>query len=935
MSKNRNRRHASSSVVTAEVMPDPKAVVANALAQAQTTIAQVQNDLASAIGLGGGMIPSGFPQNQGNPLSEQVSQPTTIFKNLRWYLVSNMRQVLSEAYVELGLVQAIVDLPVDDGLRGGIEIKSQQLSEEQIQELLVSLDRDNDLVTAGQAAKWNRLFGGAGIIVLTDQDPEEPLDLKTIDKNTPLEFRAADMWELFWDKQNTEGYDPTIQEESFETYNYYGEPIHKSRVMRLKGIEAPSFIRPRLRGWGFSVVEILVRSINQYLKATDLAFEVLDEFKVDVYKIKNLTGSLFSDAGERAIQRRVQLANYQKNYQNAITMDSEDDWDHKQLSFAGLGDAMLQIRMQVASDMRMPLTKLFGISAAGFNSGEDDIEVYNAMVESQVRNKLKYDLLRICEIKCQKLFGMIPDDMTLAFKPLRVMSAEQEENVKNAKFARLLQALQAGQIDQKTFKDAINKENLLGVTLDTSQDTLDDAVEDGEGEDTDDEGAGRADSEKPKAAGAGGAPKGLAKASVVKSKEAPQAKTQNADKFDESKHPRADDGKFGKGGGSDHVAAQKKAVAEARETGALRYKEPTQAEKDADFEKAIAKLKPHEQEYERDKRVIMATEFKTRAEASAALAVAQDKYEKAKGGGAADKGKSGGAEMKAFKEKYPAHSGDTFESKGTKDEATAKARKLREEGIHATIAHMEGPKTGAKSKYFVMVPEGKGDEAAPESKVKTPKPESLPEAGKKVDGREIMEGAVPNLDSIGSTLDDYEVLPGIKEISTDLFTYTPPYSASEMKRTKELAEKIKASGVIAPLIVVNDSEGYYVLEGGHRFDALSMLGAKSFPCVVVKDIASLESAEKTENAPAVMPKQFNGFERALRSVNSAAFDRASYAADGGDDWIDKRREELFSGDKAQDKALWRKAEEASSAALGAVRWQFVVWAYKKAGGSFH
>ena len=47
-----------------------------------------------------------------------------------------------------------------------------------------------------------------------------------------------------------EGYDAEIQSEEFEYYNYYSEVVHKSRVLKLKGIEAPSFIRPRLRGWG-------------------------------------------------------------------------------------------------------------------------------------------------------------------------------------------------------------------------------------------------------------------------------------------------------------------------------------------------------------------------------------------------------------------------------------------------------------------------------------------------------------------------------------------------------------------------------------------------------------------------------------------------------------------------------------------------------------
>lgn len=465
--------------------------------QKKSTKNSVKNGLGEALGIGGGVNPIGFPGNQGSPFTPTIEGSDTLFKNMRWYFISNMRQLLCQAYVELGLVQTIVDVPVDDGLRGGVMIKSKQLEEEQLEQLQNSLDRDDDLNVAAQAAKWNRLFGGAGILILTDQDPEEPLNISAITSDTPVEFRAADMWELFWDEQNTEGYDPSVQSENFEYYSYYGERVHKSRVMRLKGLMAPAFLRPKLRGWGFSVVEALVRSINQYLKATDLAFEVLDEFKVDVFKIKNLVNSLMSAQGEEAIRRRVAMANWQKNYQNALTMDSEDDWDHKQLSFAGLGDAMKEIRMQVAADMRMPMTKLFGISAAGFNSGEDDIEVYNAMVESQVRNKLKYDILRMIEIKCQKLFGMIPDDLSIEFKPLRVMSSEQEENVKTQKFARLIQAKQAGEISSKEFREGCNKSELFDISLDMDESLIDELEASNAALDETPPGANKADSETP------------------------------------------------------------------------------------------------------------------------------------------------------------------------------------------------------------------------------------------------------------------------------------------------------------------------------------------------------------------------------------------------------------------------------------------------------
>lgn len=440
----------------------------------------VQNgSMAGAIGFDGagaamaGMFPgAGFPYNQGVPWSLQIANPATVFINLRWYLVSNFRQVLNEAYAELGLIQTIIDVPVDDALRGGLEVTSKQLEEDEIEQLKNEMDYKDDLNILGQAAKWNRLFGGAGVLILTDQDPATPLDMESIDADSPLEFRAVDMWELFWDKQNTEGFDPTSYENNFEHYSYYGMTVHKSRVLRMVGIQAPSFIRPRLRGWGLSVVETLIRSINQYLKATALTFEVLDEFKIDVFKVKNLVNTLLSPNGEENVRKRIQMSNWQKNYQNALVMDSEDDYDHKQLSFSGLAETMVQIRMQVAADMRMPMTKLFGISATGFNSGEDDIEVYNAMVESQVRNKIKYHAILMLKLRCQQLFGFVPDDLKVTFKPLRVMTSEQEENVKTQVYNRLLAAKAAGEITRFEFREGCNKDNLLPVSLDLSGDQL-------------------------------------------------------------------------------------------------------------------------------------------------------------------------------------------------------------------------------------------------------------------------------------------------------------------------------------------------------------------------------------------------------------------------------------------------------------------------------
>lgn len=408
-----------------------------------------------------------------NPLSigTQLSQTDTMFANNRTYLVSNLRQLLSQSYVEHGLFQTIVNVPVDDALKGGIEIKTSQLDEEEIIKLTRYIEEKNDIETAKQALKWTRLYGGGGVVIMTGQKHDTPLDINSLEG---MEFRAVDMWELFSSQQNID--DDTrrleIGPKKDFCFNYYAINLHNSRVLTLKGIVAPSFIRPRLRGWGFSVLESVVQSVNLFLKTKNLTFEVLDEFKLDIFKIKGFNTTLLSKDGTAKIVQRTQLANQQKNFQNALTMDSEDDHVSKQLNFAGIADVMQSNYSLVASDLRIPKNKLFGDSASGFSSGEDSIEIYNSMLESEIRPKAKPVLTEMVKLRCQELFGMMPDDMEVHFLPLRTLSSEQQENVKTSKANRLIALRQAGAISMKEFKESINRDNLVGVKIDVNDEEM-------------------------------------------------------------------------------------------------------------------------------------------------------------------------------------------------------------------------------------------------------------------------------------------------------------------------------------------------------------------------------------------------------------------------------------------------------------------------------
>jgi hypothetical protein len=121
-----------------------------------------------------------------------------------------------------------------------------------------------------------------------------------------------------------------------------------------------------------------------------------------------------------------------------------------------------------------------------------------------------------------------------------------------------------------------------------------------------------------------------------------------------------------------------------------------------------------------------------------------------------------------------------------------------------------------------------------------------------VNGMRIRQD-IPNQSSIGASLTDYST-HGLQEVPMSAFETVgkPRYrSVQEEKRTKELARQIQENKELNPLIVVKDAEGHYILEGGHRFDALRELDINSFPALMVHDLESLGTVAKADGGKIV------------------------------------------------------------------------------------
>jgi len=405
----------------------------------------------------------GIPQELGT----QLSQTATLVKNNRSYFITNDRTTLTYAYTTHGIIQTLIDQPIEDAFRGGIDIISSELDSEEIQNIQNYIKENDVLEEVKDLAKWTRLYGGGGMIINTVGKAGKKINIEAINEHTNLSFEAADRWELQQINTPAHGEEKAYVESGFneERFFYYGTELDQTRVLKTRGKRAPSLARPQLRGWGMSEVERLVRSLNQYLKNNDLIFELLDEAKIDVYGIKGFNTSLATKDGTKKLTQRVQMANTVKNYQQAIVKDKDDDYDQKQMNFAGLSEMLQQIRIGIASDLKMPLTKLFGMSTAGFSSGEDEIENYNSMIESEIRGKYDNLIIQIIKLISQKLFGLVPDDLQIKYKPLRILSAVEEEQVKTSNENRILAMYDRALMTSDQVIEEVNQTNLFATDL--------------------------------------------------------------------------------------------------------------------------------------------------------------------------------------------------------------------------------------------------------------------------------------------------------------------------------------------------------------------------------------------------------------------------------------------------------------------------------------
>lgn len=424
----------------------------------------VNNGLASALDLPCG---NGYIQNP-------LTNPATLYYNSSPVLLTLIWQPLTYAYKSNGFIQTAINQIVDDAFRNdGLIIQTKTLNSDELAKLYKAMEDEGDIEEIKDTIRWGQLYGGGVLIANTDQNPELPLDEKQL-KSRRLKFMSSDRWQCI-----ANGISPYLAKSFTLTDNMRedtqsGITIDSSRIGLFTGVKAPYLLRAMLQGWGLSIFEAIIPPLTQYLKSMGVTLELLDEAKIDIIKIFDLANILLSPNGEAQIRKRLQVVTENKNYKSSIAMDSQDDYQQKQISFSGLPEMIVQIQYLVCAALKRPYSKIFGKGSSGFSSGEDDLENYNTIVDSEIRTPAARLIKWAIGLRCLQLFGRIPPDLSIDWKPLRVMSEKDEAEIKDKQFSRYIQLFDRRLIKGQAMATHLAQEGIIPYTDEEIADINDD-----------------------------------------------------------------------------------------------------------------------------------------------------------------------------------------------------------------------------------------------------------------------------------------------------------------------------------------------------------------------------------------------------------------------------------------------------------------------------
>ncbi len=341
-------------------------------------------------------------------------------------------QQIEASYRSSWLMRNAVDIPAYDMTRAW---RDWQAKDDQIEKIEAEERRLGLREKVRRALILGRLGGGA-IILGAGSDPAQPLPPSVgagaLSYVHVLSRYQITVGPIIRDPANPFFGEPEHFEISGATVN---AQIHPSRVIAFKGLQVPDMGLAHQDDWYWG--DPIAQAISDAVGNADLAqagfASLISKARLDIIKVPDLMANAGTAEYETRFMERLRLAGLGASNHQALVIDALEDWQQRQVTWAGMPDIIKTYLAIVAGATGIPATRLLGKSPDGMNAtGEGDERNYHTMINGRQENELRPLLERIDAVMLPSI-GISDPNAVFSFAPLSVLSEKEAAEIGKTK----------------------------------------------------------------------------------------------------------------------------------------------------------------------------------------------------------------------------------------------------------------------------------------------------------------------------------------------------------------------------------------------------------------------------------------------------------------------------------------------------------------------
>lgn len=350
---------------------------------------------------------------------------------------------LEDLYRNNAYAGVIVDELVQEATRKGWTVQSDTPVAGLDQRDLMS-DWDDDWELRDKvawAATLGRLLGGAVLMLVVNDgrqpsdpfDPERPytlLNLVVLDRREVfVQDWETDITNRNFGRPKSWRIQPSVNGvvQGMDAVNV----VDDSRMVYFPGRRVSRRVRVNQRGFDDSVLRRALDAVRNKTSNDQARATIIQDFKTDVLKTKNLDGIGTADAQLDYFSDRMEVLARGRSNVNLILLDEGEEFQKTTTSVAGLADLDSASTEELTTAARMPRTRFTGEAPGGLNTdGESQTKNWSSQVASYQTDILRPQLTRLYRVILGATNGptdgKIPPRWSIVFNALEEPTEHQQ-----------------------------------------------------------------------------------------------------------------------------------------------------------------------------------------------------------------------------------------------------------------------------------------------------------------------------------------------------------------------------------------------------------------------------------------------------------------------------------------------------------------------------